>query len=204
MNTPLIFRQLGRVAYAPTFAAMQNFTATRAESTPDEIWFCEHPPVFTQGLSGKPEHLIAATKIPVAQVDRGGQITYHGPGQIVAYVLMDIKRGGLGVRDLVSRMERAVIEVLASFDIVGKRQTGAPGVYVEGHKIAALGLRIKRGCSYHGLSLNVDMNLNPFYAINPCGYPGMQVTQTKDLGVHESIAALGEQLVSALQRNLTS
>ena len=197
-------KYLGQVEYLPTWRAMQQFTAQRGVDTPDEIWLLQHPPVYTVGLNGKPEHLPTATQIPVIKIDRGGQITYHGPGQIVAYVLMDIKRGGLGVRDLVSRMERAVIEVLASFDIVGKRQTGAPGVYVEGHKIAALGLRIKRGCSYHGLSLNVDMNLNPFYAINPCGYPGMQVTQTKDLGVHESIAALGEQLVNALQRNLTS
>ena len=197
-------KYLGQVEYLPTWRAMQQFTAQRGVDTPDEIWLLQHPPVYTVGLNGKPEHLPTATQIPVIKIDRGGQITYHGPGQIVAYVLMDIKRGGLGVRDLVSRMERAVIEVLASFDIVGKRQTGAPGVYVEGHKIAALGLRIKRGCSYHGLSLNVDMNLNPFYAINPCGYPGMQVTQTKDLGVHESIAALGEQLVSALQRSLTS
>ena len=197
-------KYLGQVEYLPTWRAMQQFTAQRGTDTPDEIWLLQHPPVYTVGLNGKPEHLPTATQIPVIKIDRGGQITYHGPGQIVSYVLMDIKRGGLGVRDLVSRMECAAIEVLASFDIVGKRQTGAPGVYVEGHKIAALGLRIKRGCSYHGLSLNVDMNLNPFYAINPCGYPGMQVTQTKDLGVHESIAALGEQLVSALQRNLTS
>ena len=183
---------------------MQQFTAQRDANTPDEVWLLQHPPVYTVGLNGRPEHFPAATQIPVIKIDRGGQITYHGPGQIVAYVLMDIKRAGLGVRDLVTRMERAVIDVLASFDIVGNRQTGAPGVYVEGRKIAALGLRIKRGCSYHGLSLNVDMNLNPFYAINPCGYPGMQVTQTKDLGVQDNIAALGEQLVSTLQRNLTS
>ena len=183
---------------------MQQFTAQRGADTPDEIWILQHPPIYTVGLNGKPEHFPSATQIPVIKIDRGGQITYHGPGQIVAYVLMDMKRSGFGVRELVSRMEYAVIDMLAGYNIVGSRQTGAPGIYVEGCKIAALGLRIKRGCSYHGLSLNVDMNLNPFYAINPCGYPGMQVTQTKDLGIHDSITALGAQLVSALQRNLTN
>ena len=198
MNTPLIFRQLGRVAYAPTFAAMQNFTATRAESTPDEIWFCEHPPVFTQGLSGKPEHLIAATKIPVAQVDRGGQITYHGPGQIVAYLMLDLRRRNLKVREFVHQIEQASIDTLAEFNLTGERLEGAPGVYVRGAKIAALGLRIKRGCSYHGLSINVDMDLQPYTAINPCGYPGMPVTQVLALSPTASTSAI----VGALTRQL--
>ena len=197
-------KYLGQVEYLPTWQAMQQFTAQREADTADELWLLQHPPVYTVGLNGKPEHFPAATQIPVIKIDRGGQITYHGPGQIVAYVLMDMKRRGFGVRELVSRMEYAVIDTLAGCNVVGSRQAGAPGVYVEGYKIAALGLRIKRGCSYHGLSLNVDMNLNPFYAINPCGFPGMQVTQTRDLGVQLSIAALSEQLVSALQRNLAS
>ena len=197
-------KHLGQVEYLPIWRAMQQFTAQRVADTPDEIWLLQHPPIYTVGLNGKPEHFPTATQIPVIKIDRGGQITYHGPGQIVAYVLMDMKRSGFGVRELVSRMEHAVIDMLAGHNIIGSRQTGAPGIYVEGRKIAALGLRIKRGCSYHGLSLNVDMNLNPFYAINPCGYPGMQVTQTKDLGIHDSITALSEQLVSALQRKLTN
>lgn len=199
MNTQLVFRQLGRVSYAPTFTAMQDFTATRDENTPDEIWFCEHPPVFTQGLSGKPEHLIAATKIPVAQVDRGGQITYHGPGQIVAYLLLDLRRRNLKVREFVHQIEQAIIATLAEFGITGERLTGAPGVYVRGAKIAALGLRIKRGCSYHGLSINVDMDLQPYTAINPCGYAGMAVTQVSALSAKASTSAVAAALTRQLQ-----
>ena len=199
MNTPLIFRQLGRLEYAPTFAAMQAFTATRDENTPDEIWLCEHPPVFTQGLSGKAEHLIAATKIPVAQVDRGGQITYHGPGQIVAYLMLDLRRRNLKVREFVHQIEQAIIATLAEFGIKSERLTGAPGVYVHGAKIAALGLRIKRGCSYHGLSINVDMDLQPYTAINPCGYAGMAVTQASALSTKASASAVAEALTRQLQ-----
>ena len=199
MDAPLIFRQLGRVEYAPTFAAMQDFTATRDENTPDEIWFCEHPPVFTQGLSGKPEHLIAATKIPVAQVDRGGQITYHGPGQIVAYLMLDLRRRNLKVREFVHQIEQAIIDTLAEFNIAGERLAGAPGVYVRGAKIAALGLRIKRGCSYHGLSINVDMDLQPYTAINPCGYAGMAVTQVSALSANASVVAVVKALTGQLQ-----
>ncbi len=178
---------------------MQDFTATRDENTPDEIWFCEHPPVFTQGLSGKPEHLIAATKIPVAQVDRGGQITYHGPGQIVAYLLLDLRRRNLKVREFVHQIEQAIIATLAEFGITGERLTGAPGVYVRGAKIAALGLRIKRGCSYHGLSINVDMDLQPYTAINPCGYAGMAVTQVSALSAKASTSAVAAALTRQLQ-----
>ena len=202
MINRLIFRQLGRVDYAPTFAAMQDFTASRNEQTADEIWLCEHPAVFTQGLSGKPEHLIAASQIPVAQADRGGQITYHGPGQIVAYLMLDLRRRNLKVREFVQQIEQAIIDTLAEFHIEGERLAGAPGVYVGGAKIAALGLRIKRGCSYHGLSLNVDMDLRPYAAINPCGYAGMAVTQVSALTqIHDDNGAT-TTVTAALMRQL--
>lgn len=177
----MIIRSLGCVAYEPTFAAMQAFTAQRTADTPDELWLCEHLPVFTQGLSGKPEHVLHDIGIPVVQIDRGGQITYHGPGQVVAYLLLDLRRRQLKVRDMVWRIEQAVMNVLASHGITAGRMAGAPGVYVAGAKIAALGLRIKGGCSYHGVSLNVDVDLAPYAAINPCGYAGMPVTRLRDL-----------------------
>lgn len=186
----------------PTWRAMQDFTARRTADTPDEIWLLEHPPVYTQGQAGKPEHLIAATGIPVVPIDRGGQITYHGPGQVVAYVLVDLRRRGYGIRELVTRLEQAVIDLLAGQGVVAARLAGAPGVYVEGAKIAALGLRVKHGCTYHGLALNVDMDLAPFAAINPCGYAGMAVTQCRDLGVGLSVSdaeqALSRHLPSAI------
>ncbi len=175
----MIVRRLGRVDYAATFAAMQEFTAARDAETPDELWLCEHPPVFTQGLSGKPEHLLKDIGIPVVQIDRGGQITYHGPGQVVAYLLLDLRRRELTVRGLVDRIEQAVIDLLAGYGVTAARLAGAPGVYVGKAKIAALGLRIKHGCSYHGVALNVDMDLAPYNAINPCGYEGMAVTQLR-------------------------
>lgn len=193
-----IVRHLGRVDYEPTWRAMQAFTAARTDDTPDEIWLLEHPPVYTQGQAGKPEHLIATTDIPVVPIDRGGQITYHGLGQIVAYVLVDLRRRGYGIRELVTRMEQAVIDLLAAHGVTADRQPGAPGVYVDGAKIAALGLRVKHGCTYHGLALNVDMDLSPFKAINPCGYAGMQVTQCRDLGVRESQPALEQALTHHL------
>ncbi len=177
----LIMRKLGRADYPATFAAMQEFTATRGADTPDELWLCEHAPVFTQGLSGKPEHLLKDIGIPVVQIDRGGQITYHGPGQVVAYLMLDLKRRDLKVRELVRRIEQAVIDLLAGYGVQAARLAGAPGVYVGAAKIAALGLRVKHGCSYHGVSLNVDMDLTPYDAINPCGYEGMAVTQLRDL-----------------------
>jgi lipoyl(octanoyl) transferase len=164
---------------------MQAFTAQRTLDTPDEFWVLEHPPVYTQGQAGKPEHLIAATDIPVIPIDRGGQITYHGPGQIVAYVLVDLRRRGYGIRELVTRMEQAVIDLLAAQGVQAARLDGAPGVYVDGAKIAALGLRVKHGCTYHGLALNMDMDLRPFAAINPCGYAGMRVTQCRDIGMND-------------------
>ena len=194
-----IVRHLGRVEYEPTWRAMQDFTARRTPDTADEIWIVEHPPVYTQGQAGKPEHLIAPNDIPVVPIDRGGQITYHGPGQVVAYVLVDLRRRGYGIRELVTRMEQAVIELLAAHDIVATRLAGAPGVYVGGAKIAALGLRVKHGCTYHGLAFNVDMDLRPFAAINPCGYPGMAVTDCRTLGLFLTVADAEQALAQALR-----
>ena len=181
---------------------MQDFTARREPDTPDELWLLEHPPVYTQGQAGRAEHLITATVIPVVPIDRGGQITYHGPGQVVAYVLVDLRRRGYGIRELVTRMEQAVIDLLAAHGVVATRLAGAPGVYVDGAKIAALGLRVKHGCTYHGLAFNVDMDLTPFAAINPCGYAGMRVTQCRDLGVAiplpEAEQVLAQRLLDAI------
>ena len=198
----IVIRHLGVVEYLPTWAAMQDFTAQRDAGTADEIWLLQHPPVYTLGLNGKPEHLPRATAIPVIKIDRGGQITYHGPGQIVAYLLIDLKRRGYGVRELVSGMEQAVIEVLADCGVTAQARKDAPGVYVDGRKIAALGLRIKHGCSYHGLAFNVDMDLSPFAAIDPCGYAGLEVTQTRDMGVSENTETLADRLVRKLADEL--
>lgn len=167
--------------YVPVWDAMRAFTAARTAETPDELWMLTHTPVFTQGQAGKSEHLLQTGDIPVIQIDRGGQVTYHGPGQLVVYLLLDVRRCGLGVRELVERIEQSVIDVLASHFIVAETQRKAPGVYVNGAKIAALGLRIRQGCSYHGLSFNIDMDLAPFARINPCGYQGMAVTQLREL-----------------------
>ena len=183
---------------------MQDFTAQRNADTPDELWLLEHPPVYTQGQAGKPEHLIAATDIPVVPIDRGGQITYHGPGQLLAYVLVDLRRRGYGIRELVTRMEQAVIDVLAGQGVNAARLAGAPGVYVADAKIAALGLRVKHGCTYHGLAFNVDMDLVPFAAINPCGYPGLKVTQCRDLGLNWTVHEAAQALTDALQRAIYS
>ena len=198
----LLTKHLGRVEYLPTWQAMQDFTSARGAETADELWLLEHAPVYTLGLAGKPEHLLRATDIPVVKIDRGGQITYHGPGQIVAYLLLDLKRRGIGVKELVRRMEQAVIELLAEYGVAAERRDRAPGVYVGGAKIAALGLRIKKGCCYHGLSLNVDMDLSPFAAINPCGYAGLAVTDTRSQGVADGIAILSEKLAEHLRKNL--
>lgn len=201
-SQPLWFRHLGHRDYAPVFAAMQAFTAARNADTPDELWQVEHPPVFTQGLAGKAEHLLTPGEIPVIQVDRGGQVTYHGPGQVVLYCLLDVRRLGFGVRGLVTALEQAVIDLLAAYAIAAQTQPTAPGVYVGDAKIAALGLRIRQGRCYHGLSLNVDMDLEPFTRINPCGYPGLRVTQLRDLGVNLSPTAAAEQLLPLLGRQL--
>ncbi|MBA3903337.1 MAG: octanoyltransferase [Rhodocyclaceae bacterium] len=202
VESSLAVRRLGRAEYEPTWRAMQAFTARRDAGTRDELWLVEHPPVFTQGLAGRPEHLLCETGIPVVKIDRGGQITYHGPGQVVVYLLVDLARRGIKVRELVFRIEQAVIDFLAAHGIHGERLAGAPGIYVDGAKIAALGLRVKGGCCYHGVALNVDMELAPFSAINPCGYPGLKVTQLRDLGVKLDWAAAGEQLLMHLTREI--
>ena len=196
---PLIFRILGRVGYEPTLQAMQAFTAARTPDTPDELWLLEHPPVFTLGQAGKREHVLNEIGIPIMPIDRGGQVTYHGPGQVVIYLLLDLKRRGYGVKELVRRMEQAVIDLLAEEGIPGERMEGAPGIYVDGAKIAALGLRVKGGCTYHGLALNVGMDLSPFQAINPCGYAGMAVTQMRDRGTGISPEQAGEHLARHLE-----
>ncbi|MHB1290666.1 MAG: lipoyl(octanoyl) transferase LipB [Sulfuricella sp.] len=196
-----ITKHLGLVEYLPTWQAMQDFTATRGPDTPDEMWLLEHPPVYTLGLAGKPGHLLRATDIPVVKIDRGGQITYHGPGQIVVYLLLDLKRRNIGVKELVRRMEQAVIDLLAEYGARAERRDKAPGVYVGNAKIAALGLRIKNGCCYHGLCLNVDMDLSPYAAINPCGYEGLAVTQCRDVGIQDGLETLGEKLVAHLSNS---
>lgn len=202
----MIVRRLGLVEYKPTWRRMQEFTAARDEGSEDEIWLLQHPPVFTLGQAGKAEHLLRDVGIPVVKIDRGGQVTYHGPGQLVVYLLLDLRRGDLKVRELVRKMEQAVIDLLAAYGIAGERLSGAPGVYVGGAKIAALGLRVKNGCSFHGLCLNVDMDLSPYQAINPCGYAGMAVTQMKDLATKMRNAvdmqSVGEQLVRHLEAQL--
>ena len=197
-------KRLGRVDYAPTLQAMQQFTTDRNDDTADELWLLEHPPVYTLGLAGRDEHLPRVDNgIPVEHIDRGGQITYHGPGQVVVYLLLDMKRRGLTVRPLVRLMEQAVINLLADHGVNAVYRADAPGVYVDNAKIAALGLRIRRGCCYHGLALNVDMNLGPFRDINPCGYPGLDVTQTRDLGIAGTPDSISEQLIQHLTRLLT-
>lgn len=171
---------LGLRDYAPVFAAMQAFTESRHEATEDELWIVEHPPVFTQGMAGKPEHILHTGAIPVVQIDRGGQVTYHGPGQLVVYTLIDFKRRGISVRNLVTRLENSIIATLADYGIAAAADPKRPGVYVGAAKIASLGLRIKHGAVYHGLALNIDMDLSPFAYINPCGYAGMAMTQMAD------------------------
>jgi lipoyl(octanoyl) transferase len=191
-------RDLGRQAYEPVWRAMQRFTDARDASTPDELWLVEHDPVFTLGQAGRPEHVLLPGDIPVLHVDRGGQVTYHGPGQIVAYPLLDLKRLKLGVRAYVDRIEQAVIDTLGDWNIAATRRDGAPGVYVNGAKVAALGIRVRRGCSFHGLAFNIGMDLEPFQRINPCGYEGLQVTSMLDLGGPSSLDAVKPQLLEHL------
>ncbi|WP_173768966.1 lipoyl(octanoyl) transferase LipB [Pseudazoarcus pumilus] len=201
-RSALLVKRPGRVEYAAAWEAMRAFTATRTPDTLDEIWLVEHPPVYTLGQAGRAEHLLRESDIPLLKTDRGGQITYHGPGQLVAYVLIDLARRGLKVRQLVSIMEQALIDCLAEYGIAAERRAGAPGVYVGEAKIAALGLRVRQGRSYHGLALNVDMDLAPFAWINPCGYEGLVTTQLADFGVHETLDAVGARLIGHLQRLL--
>ena len=206
MTSTLQIRRLGQVPYEPTWQAMREQTLARvgdaAATAPDELWLVAHPPVFTQGQAGKPEHLLRDIGVPVVPIDRGGQITYHGPGQVVVYLLLDLQRRHLKVRELVQRIEQAVIDLLAEHSVMATRREGAPGVYVGEAKVAALGLRVRNGCCYHGVSLNVDMDLSPFAAINPCGYEGLVVTQLRDLGVNLTVSEAGEALLTQLQKQL--
>ncbi|MDO5506544.1 MAG: lipoyl(octanoyl) transferase LipB [Pseudoxanthomonas suwonensis] len=197
---PCLLRDLGRRPYAPVWRAMQAFTDARDADTADELWLVEHDPVFTLGQAGKPEHVLMPGGIPVVQVDRGGQVTYHGPGQIVAYPLLDLRRLGMGVRDYVCRIEQAIIDTLGEWNILAQRREGAPGVYVAGAKVAALGIRVRRGCSFHGLAFNIAMDLEPFARINPCGYAGLQVVAMADLGGPASMGAVKPVLVQELAR----
>lgn len=208
----VLARQLGRVPWTETYEAMRSFTAARDDRSDDELWFVEHPPVFTQGQAGKAEHLLMPGDIPVIASNRGGQVTYHGPGQAVVYVLLDLNRLGYGIRSLVTRLETAMIATLAGYDIHATARADAPGVYVEHRsfgtpgeqrKIGSLGLRVSRGCSYHGLALNVAMDLEPFSRINPCGLTGMRMTQVADLGGPASLAQVNADLESALRRTLS-
>ena len=189
---------LGMQDYASAWLAMKQFTAARDSHTRDEFWLLEHPPTYTQGQAGKPEHLLNARNIPVVQIDRGGQITYHGPGQVVAYLLLDLRRWKLNVRQLVRLMEQSVIDMLADYSIEAHGREDAPGVYVGDAKIAALGLKIKNGCCYHGMSFNIDMDLTPYHYINPCGYQGLQVTQLKDFGIDTNTQQMSRQLARQL------
>ena len=198
----LIIRQLGRRDYLPTWQAMREFTDRRTAETPSELWIVEHPAVFTQGQAGRAEHLLDPGDIPVVQTDRGGQITYHGPGQLVVYLLISLREAGVGIRRLVGVMEQAIVGLLAVRGVTAEARPDAPGVYVEGRKIASLGLRVRRGCTYHGLALNVCNDLEPFRRINPCGYPGLEVTSTAELGIGDQPAVLAEELVRRLAQAL--
>ena len=198
----LVIRQRGVVDYTRSWRDMQAFTEARTAATTDEVWLLEHAPVYTLGRNGKQEHLLDPGNIPVIRSDRGGQVTYHGPGQLVIYTLLDLKRRQLGVQSLVKRLEQAVIELLAEYSISAHRRDKAPGVYVDGSKIAALGLRVRRGCSFHGLSLNVNMDLAPFERINPCGYRGLKITQLADLGIDATPASIRAPLLAQLEKLL--
>nr|WP_271412166.1 lipoyl(octanoyl) transferase LipB [Pseudomonas sp. Q1-7] len=199
----LIVRHLGLADYLQTLEAMRRLTRERDEQTPDEVWLLQHPQVFTQGQAGKAEHLLAPGDIPVIQVERGGQVTYHGPGQLVAYLMLDLRRLGLGVRELVTAMEQSLVDVLATYGVEAAPKADAPGVYVQGDKIASLGLRVSRGCSFHGLALNVDMDMSPFWRINPCGYAGLKMVQLKDLiETPPQLDEVAQRLEQALRRRL--
>ncbi|PPE74777.1 octanoyltransferase [Solimonas fluminis] len=200
---PLIVRHLGRRDYAEVFEEQRAFTDGRGPDTADELWFLEHDPVFTQGQAGKAEHLLMPGAIPVVQSDRGGQVTYHGPGQIVVYLLMDLRRLGYSIRSLVTRIEQSLVDTLAGYGIAAAADPQAPGVYVDGAKIASLGLRVRQGCSYHGLSLNVDMDLEPFSRINPCGYQGLRMAQLRELGGPADLSVVAAELEKHLRLRLS-
>ncbi len=198
----IVVHHFGEVAYTDTWQKMQDFTSSRNQNTADELWFLQHPPVYTMGKNARPEHLLAPDTIPIVNVDRGGQVTYHGPGQLVVYTLLDLKRLKLGVRELVTLIEKTLIELLDGYGITANAKSEAPGVYVNNAKIAALGLRIRKGCSFHGLALNVDMDLEPFSRINPCGYEGLEITQLKDFIQDIKIDEVAVNLQQRLMSNL--
>jgi lipoyl(octanoyl) transferase len=198
-----VVRRLGRVEYEPVWETMRFFNQARGPATPDEIWLLEHEPVFTLGLAGRREHVLDPGDIPVVHCDRGGQVTYHGPGQAVVYTLLDLRRRSLGVKALVRRLEQSVIEVLRGYGLDGARREGMPGVYVDDAKIAAVGLRIANGCSYHGIALNADVDLAPFARIDPCGYPGLATTRLADFGVTEDLEQVHQRLLQSLETCLT-
>jgi lipoyl(octanoyl) transferase len=200
--TELVIRELGRQSYEPVWRAMQDFTNERTSTTPDEIWFTEHQPVFTLGLNTAPEHLLAPGDIPVIQIDRGGQVTYHGPGQLMIYPLVDLRRAGLGVRDLVTALEQSVVDLLADFEINAASRPDAPGVYVDGRKIASVGLRIRRGASYHGMALNVAVDMEPFSRINPCGFKDLELTNLDSLCGERRLPAVRDALLVHLLHHL--
>ena len=199
----IVVRHLGEVDYHDTWQKMQDFTNSRQSDTPDELWFLQHPPVYTLGKNAKPEHVLNAADIPVVESDRGGQVTYHGAGQVVVYTLLDLSRLKLGVRELVTTLERTIVELLAGYDVLAMARREAPGVYVNDAKIAALGLRVRKGCSFHGLALNVDMDLEPFSRINPCGYEGLEVTQLKNLVSGVDIGSVTDDLQQCLISQLS-
>jgi lipoyl(octanoyl) transferase len=199
---PHIVRDLGLVEYEPAWRAMQRFTDERGPDTPDEIWLLEHPPVFTLGMNASRDHVLAPGDIPVVQIDRGGQVTYHGPGQLVVYPLVDLRRAGLGVRDIVTALERSVIDYAAELGVTAECRKGAPGVYVDGRKLASVGIRVRRGASYHGMALNVSVDLEPFRRINPCGYAGLEMTRLADLSDVDSVSVVAQALQPHLLRHL--
>ncbi len=202
MLTAPVIKHLGLVEYIPTWKAMEQFTLERGPETPDEIWFLEHPPVFTLGLAGKMEHVLVPGDIPVVHIDRGGQVTYHGPGQLVVYPLLDLRRLKLGVRELVEALENSVIDTLALYGIHARGRRDAPGVYVDARKVCSIGIRVRRGCTYHGIAFNVAMDLEPFTRINPCGYEGLEMTQVSALGGPVDTARVAQDLVPALLERL--
>jgi lipoyl(octanoyl) transferase len=198
VENQLVVRKLGRKDYEPVWKAMHDFTDNRTDDTRDEVWLVEHNPVFTQGQAGKEEHLLNTGDIPVIQSDRGGQVTYHGPGQLVAYFLINLRRKKLGVRELVTHIENLVINTLNAYDIESAARPDAPGVYVDGKKVCSLGLRIRKGCSFHGLALNINMDLSPFLRINPCGYAGMEMVQVSQLGGPKEVSTVEDQMIKVL------
>jgi len=202
VEQPIAIRELGRQDYVPLWQAMQRFTDTRAESTPDEIWFTEHPPVFTMGINASEDHLLAPGDIPVVQIDRGGQVTFHGPGQLMIYPLLDLRRSNKGVRTLVTALEQSVVDLAADFGVAAASRADAPGVYVDGDKLASIGLRIRRGCSFHGMALNIDVDLEPFSRINPCGFAELQMTDFRRLGIDLDLESAWPQLLPHFLRHL--